>query len=283
MQLPPIETKIKLRTAMTRKMRIVFPLLINCNLAICRRRPKRYINNMPEYTKIGSGPVILYVPGLDGTGKLFARQIEPLSTNHTVITSQFRNEASFSYKDLENDLLEILNAEELEKATIVAESFGGTIALHFALDHQDRVDQLILVNTFPYFRKRKLLWLGRVLLPFAFVPFVRKARDVLARPVLLSELVDEKGIEVLFKYSWSHAYPTYRQRMKLIASHDVRKNLSEIQVPVTIIAAGRDKIVPSVKEAKLMAEKIPNAKVHILPDHGHACLLSGSFHLDSIL
>jgi pimeloyl-ACP methyl ester carboxylesterase len=238
---------------------------------------------MIDYKKTGNGPVMIYIPGLDGTGKLFGRQLETLSSNHTIITFQLRNEASFSYEDLVNDVLAILDAEKLDKAKFVAESFGGTIALHFALGHPDRLDQLILVNTFPYFRKRKLLWLGRVLLPFAFVPLVRKARDVLARPVLLSERVDEKGIEVLFKYSWSHAYPAYRQRMKLIAAHDVRKNLTNIQVPVTIIAAGRDKIVPSVKEAKFMADKLPNAKVHILPEHGHACLLSGSFHLKSVL
>jgi pimeloyl-ACP methyl ester carboxylesterase len=238
---------------------------------------------MIEYKKIGTGPVIIYIPGLDGTGQLFARQLETLSVNYTVITSQLRNDATFGYEDLENDVLEILNEEKLEKATLVAESFGGTVALHFALNHQDRIDQLILVNTFPYFRRRKLLWLSRALLPFAFVPIVRKGRDILARPVLLSERVDEKGIEVLIKYSWSHTYPAYRQRMKLIASHDVRKNLSEIQVPVTIIAAGRDKIVPSVKEAKLMADKMPNARVHVLPDHGHACLLSGSFHLHTVL
>jgi pimeloyl-ACP methyl ester carboxylesterase len=238
---------------------------------------------MIEYNRSGTGPFLIYIPGLDGTGRLFSRQLENLNSNFTVITFPLRNEASFTYEDLEDDILEILNREQIEKATIVGESFGGTIALHLALDHQERIEQLVLVNTFPYFRRRRLLWLGRVLLPFAFVPVVRKGRDFLTRPILLSELVDEKGIEVLFKYSWSHAYPAYKQRMKLIAKHDVRSKLPDIHVPVTIVAAGRDKIVPSVKEATFMADQIPNAKVHLLPDHGHACLLSGSFHLDTIL
>ncbi len=238
---------------------------------------------MIEYKRTGSGPFLICIPGLDGTGRLFSRQVESLSSNHTVITFALRNEASFTYSDLESDVLEILNQEQIEKATVIGESFGGTVALHFALDHQERIEQLVLVNTFPYFRRRKLLWLAKTLLPFAFVPVIRKSRDILTRPILLSELVDEKGIEVLFKYSWSHTYPAYRQRMKLISSHDVRARLSDIHVPVTIVAAGRDKIIPSVKEAKLMADQIPNARIHLLPNHGHACLLSGSFSLDSLL
>ncbi|HEY7160952.1 MAG TPA: alpha/beta hydrolase [Acidobacteriota bacterium] len=236
-----------------------------------------------KYNRIGEGPLVIYIPGLDGTGQLFVRQIEQLKSKFTVITFALRNQAPFTYSDLVSDVLSILDEEKIQKAIIVGESFGGTIALHFALEHQNRIDRLILVNTFPFFRKRLRLKLARLLLPFAFVPLVRKGRDILARPVLLSELVDDKGIEVLLKFSWTHNYETYVQRLKLIASVDVRSHLPEIKVPVTIVAAGRDKIVASMKEAKLMADRIPNAQIHPLPKHGHACLLSGSFSIASII
>ncbi len=236
-----------------------------------------------NYNRFGEGPVIIYVAGLDGTGQLFSRQIEQLKSEFTVITFPLRNEAPFTYSDLTNDIVSILDQEHVEKAIIVGESFGGTIALHFALEHQNRIERLILVNTFPFFRRGLLLKLAKLLLPFAFVPLVRKGRDILARPFLLSELVDDEGIEVLLKHSWTHTYETYVQRLKLIGSHDVRSRLSEIRVPVTIVAAGRDKIVSSIKEAKFMAGLIPDAKIHTLPKHGHACLLSGSFSIASII
>jgi pimeloyl-ACP methyl ester carboxylesterase len=236
-----------------------------------------------KYNRCGEGPFIVYIPGLDGTGKLFARQIEQLQSEFTVITFPLRNEAPFTYSDLTNDVIQILDQERIDKAIIVGESFGGTIALHFALQHQDRIERLILVNTFPFFRRRLRLKLARLLLPLAFVPLVRKVRDIFARPVLLSELVDEKGIEVLLKHSWTHTYETYVQRLSLIASLDLRLHLSEIKVPVTIVAAGRDKIIASSKEARFMADRIPNAQIHALPKHGHACLLSGSFSIASIL
>lgn len=236
-----------------------------------------------NYNRIGEGPFIIYVAGLDGTGQLFVRQIEQLKSEFSVITFPLRNEAPFTYSDLTDDIANILDQEGIEKAIIVGESFGGTIALHFALQHQHRIERLILVNSFPFFRRRLLLKLAKVLLPLAFVPTVRKARDILARPVLLSELVDDKGIEVLLKHSWTHNYETYVQRLNLISSLDVRPRLSEITVPVTIVAAGRDKIVSSIKEANFMRELIPNAQVLTLPKHGHACLLSGSFSLKTLL
>mgnify|MGYP003576371270 CR=1 FL=1 len=236
-----------------------------------------------KYNRFGEGPFIVYIPGLDGTGKLFARQVGQLQSEFTVITFPLRNEAPFTYSDLTNDVFQILDQEAIDKAIIVGESFGGTIALHFALQHQDRIERLILVNTFPFFRRRLRLKLARLLLPLAFVPLVRKVRDIFARPVLLSELVDEKGIEVLLKHSWTHTYETYVQRLSLIASLDLRSHLSEIKMPVTIVAAGRDKIIASTKEARFMADQIPNAEIHALPKHGHACLLSGSFSIASIL
>ncbi|MCI0445121.1 alpha/beta hydrolase [bacterium] len=236
-----------------------------------------------NYNRFGEGPVIIYVAGLDGTGQLFSRQIEQLKPEFTIITFPLRNEAPFTYSDLTGDVVNILDQERVEKAIIIGESFGGTIALHFALEHQDRIERLVLVNTFPFFRRRLLLKLAKMLLPLAFVPLVRKGRDIFARPVLLSELVDEKGIEVLLKHSWTHTYETYVQRLKLIGSLDVRSRLSEITIPVTIVAAGRDKIIASIKEAKFMEGLIPNARIHTLPKHGHACLLSGSFSIASIL
>jgi pimeloyl-ACP methyl ester carboxylesterase len=236
-----------------------------------------------KYNRIGEGPPIVYIPGLDGTGKLFVRQAEQLKSEFTVITFALRNEPHFTYSDLVSDVVSILDEEKIQKATIVGESFGGTIALHFALQHQDRIQRLILVNTFPFFRRRLRLKLARLLLPLAFVPLIRKGRDVLAPPFLLSELVDAKGIEVLLKHSWTHKYETYIQRLKLIASLDLRSRLSEITVPVTIVAAGRDKIVASMKEARYMAALIRNAQIHALPKHGHACLLSGSFSIASIM
>jgi pimeloyl-ACP methyl ester carboxylesterase len=236
-----------------------------------------------EYSKRGKGPLLIYVPGLDGTGQLFFRQIQTLSTHYSVITFPLRQSPPFDYSDLVQDVLKILDDEKADKATIVAESFGGTIALQFALDHANRIEHLVLVNTFPYFRRRALLRIGSILLPFAFTPLLQVGRRLFLKPLLLNEQVDKNAVDTLFEFSLTQSKEAYRQRMKLIRQFDVRKQLPAITAPVTFVASGKDKLVPSVREARFMSAKIPGSRIVILSKHGHSCLLSSTFSLESVL
>lgn len=236
-----------------------------------------------NYTKTGTGPLLIYVPGLDGTGELFFKQLTGLSDHYSVVTFPYRQEPPFDYEDLMQDILEIIDSEKRESATIVAESFGGTVGLHFALHHGNRIDRLVLVNTFPYFRRRFLLSLGTMLLPLAFNRLVQFGRKLFLKPLMLGEQVDPDAIETMFSFSLTHKPEAYRKRMQLIRDLDLRERLFEISVPVTIVAAENDKLVPSVQEAQLMSERMKDCKVILLPGHGHACLLSNHFQLNSIL
>ena len=236
-----------------------------------------------QYSKRGHGPLLIYIPGLDGTGELFFRQIPILSTHYSVVTFPLRQVPPFDYPDLVQDVIQILDQEKSEKAILVAESFGGTIALQFALTHSNRIEHLILVNTFPYYRRRTLLRIGSMLLPFAFTPLVRSGRRILLKPMLLNEQVDETAVNTMFEFSLTQSKETYRQRMKLIRQFDIRKQLSAIKAPVTFVAAAKDKLVPSVREAKFMSTQIPGSRIVVLSEHGHACLLSSTFSVESVL
>jgi pimeloyl-ACP methyl ester carboxylesterase len=46
-----------------------------------------------------------------------------------------------------------------------------------------------------------------------------------------------------------------------------------------LLASGRDKLVPSIREAHFMASRIPNARVHEFPEAGHALLLTPGISL----
>jgi len=227
--------------------------------------------------------VLVYIPGMEGTGNLFFRQLPVLEGEFRCVTIRLRNSAPFSYFDLVQDIVTTLDREGAHSATIVAESFGGSIALQFALQHQNRIEHLVLVNTFPYFRRRIRLRLGLLLLPFGFVNPGRWVREKTVARVMCSESVEQDAIDKLLECSFSHGYAATRQRMKLIKQIDVRNRLQEIQCPVTLVAAAKDKLLPSVKEARLMLQQMPNAKMVVLPDEGHTCLLSSKFSLLPIL
>jgi pimeloyl-ACP methyl ester carboxylesterase len=228
-------------------------------------------------------PLLLYLPGMEGTGKLFYRQEPELSRRYRVVSLPSRAVAPFQYEELVQDVLDAINQQGAEKAIIVAESFGGTVALQFALKHQERIDQLVLINTFPYFRRRLRLKLGRSLLPLTFHPFGNAIREFCYRRAMELEGISKEDVAKLFECSFSHGYEASRNRMRLLSEIDVRDRLSEITVPVMLVASARDKIVPSVSEAQFMAKRLQNARLIVLPEHGHTPLITTTFSLASLL
>jgi len=236
-----------------------------------------------QYFKSGSGPLLIYLPGMEGTGKLFYRQEPSLGRAYTVVSLPSRSVAPFDYEQLKDDVLSVLEMEHAEKATIVAESFGGTVALQFALFHQNRIERLVLINTFPYFRRRFRLFFGSLLLPLTFFKLGNTVREFFYQTAMGMEGISREDINRLQECSFSHGYQTSRQRMLLIKNFDVRKRLQEITVPVTIIASGRDKLIPSIREARFMASRLTDARIIQLPEHGHTPLVSRDFLLSSVL
>jgi pimeloyl-ACP methyl ester carboxylesterase len=236
-----------------------------------------------EYFRSGEGPLLIYLPGMEGSGKLFFHQEPQLSRRFTVACLPCRSTPSFTYNDLIQDVLEIYRRENVDTAVVVGESFGGTIALQFAMEHPDRVNHLFLANTFSYFRNRVDLALSLFLLPLGFWKPGRWVRNFFMIRMLTSENVDREAISKLLECSFAHGYQASRQRLKLIREHDVRNRLKTLRMPVTILAGEKDQLLPSVREGKFLAKEIPNARLIVLGDSGHACFLSRRFSLAEVL
>ena len=136
----------------------------------------------PHYQVEGSGPLLIHVAGLDGTGQLFFKQAPRLGRAHRVVTFRSREQGRFTYEDLTDDLAAIIRDQVEQRATIVGESFGGTVALSFALRYPLMVERLVVVNSFSRFRKRLTIKLGVKLasgVPYRMLWPVRRAASTL--------------------------------------------------------------------------------------------------------
>jgi pimeloyl-ACP methyl ester carboxylesterase len=168
-------------------------------------------------------------------------------------------------------------------ATIVAESFGGGVALVFALNYPQMVSRLVIVNSFPRYRERSKInlacRLSRVL-PFRVVWPFRKLSNFIG---LLVDRVPVEDRRRFFQTVSTIVEEGYRRRLQLIAELDIEERLPLISAPTLLVACRKDLLVRSIREARLMASALPNASVKIFEGSGHACLLGDSVKLADLI
>lgn len=237
----------------------------------------------PRLSMRGTGEPLVLVPGMDGTGELFYRQIPLLERSYRVATYALRDKAT-SMDLLVDDLSRIVDAITggSGPAVIVGESFGGALALSFALAQPDRVSALVVLNSFPYFSPRhrlKLAILALSVVPWGAMSFVRR----LTAFRLHSPHTHKTEIRRFIELTAAATQEGYRNRLKALTGYDVRERLGHIKRPTLFLAADRDHLVPSVQQARLMVDRVPGAVMKILEGHGHICLIAPDLDLSQIL
>lgn len=243
-------------------------------------RPADYDNRLQV---VGQGPPLIYVPGLDGTGALFYRQIPPLSRRFCVATYTLRDSAT-EIGTLIGDLARVIRgvAPGGEPAMLVAESFGGALAMSFALEHPDMVRGLVILNSFPFFRPQQRLRLamaGLHLMPWGAMRFVRRMTSFRIH----SRHTHRDDVHRFFELTAHTTKQGYLNRLRMLTAYDIRDRLPGLRVPLLLLAADEDHLIPSVAQARLMNALVPHATTIILRGHGHSCFLARSLDLESML
>jgi pimeloyl-ACP methyl ester carboxylesterase len=226
---------------------------------------------------------LIYVPGLDGTGELSFKHMPNLARDYRVVTYRLRETGRFTYEDLAADVAHIVRDRNEGRATILGESFGGTIAIEFALRYPEMVERLVLVNSFPWFRRRTLIRGGLLIastMPFGLTWLIRRGAATLG---LMVDGVGRADRQKFLEAIRTVEKPAYVRRLELIAGVDLRERLPEITAPTLFLAGDRDLLVPSITEARLMAARVPNSKLVILEGVGHAALLTDKVAVGAII
>jgi len=226
---------------------------------------------------------VVLVPGMNGTGELFYQQVPRLERSYRVATYSLREDAE-SLDRLAADLSHVVDvvAPIERRAIIVGESFGGTVALTFALSYPERVGALVILNSFPYFAPQVRLRLaiaGLAVLPWGAMPLVRH----LTAFRLHSPHTHRAEVKQFIALTAHATRDGYINRLKLLRRFDVRDRLHDIRQPALFLAAERDHLVPAVAQARYMANRVPSSVMRILKGHGHICLIAPDLDLAHIL
>lgn len=231
----------------------------------------------------GLKPRLLLVPGIDGTGQLFYRQIPGLERRFTVSTTSLRDDAA-SMEALVSDLDREVSrlAPEGGRVALVGESFGGALTLSYALAHPERVERLVILNSFAHFASPARLSLGYHLLRATPWPLMRMVRTLNAGR-MHSARTERDEIRRFHDLMRSTTREGYLSRLRILRHYDLRDRLPALAPPVLYLAADRDTLVPAVQQARLMSGLSPRASMRVLEGHGHSCLIAPDLDLAAII
>ena len=231
----------------------------------------------------GGEEAVVLVPGMDGTGRLFHRQVPLLAKSYRVATYALRD-ATTSMDVLVADLASVIDvaAPATRRAIVIGESFGGTLALSLALAVPDRVSALVILNSFPYFVPQRHLHLARnglKIMPWGAMGLLRR----LTAFRLHSRHTERDEIRRFLELTSHARREGYLNRLKLLTSYDVRHRLQDLRCSTLFLAAELDHLVPSLAQAQYMAARVPGAALRVLQRQGHTCLIAPDIDLEQIL
>lgn len=230
------------------------------------------LNNIKiKYQEFGTGQPLVYVPMLSGEGRTFYKQAVDLQEDFHTVYYNLRETSDMSYDLLTKDLLGLLDHLGFERPIIVGESFGGTIAMSFALKHPKRVSKLVISSSFARYPRPSWLKLGIFLMNFCPKTSIRWYLNGKWAKILKNCQADHQDAPP----SRGDTSPAkvFRARMRLISKFDVLSRLSEIECPVLFIGGKRDWLMNSGKECLLMSENTPNGQAHIINGAGHMSMI----------
>jgi pimeloyl-ACP methyl ester carboxylesterase len=228
-----------------------------------------------HYRVAGRGVPILLIHGGLVDSRMWDDQVASLSAGHCTIRYDQRGfgrskAPSAAYSPVE-DVRAVLDKVGVSKAVVIGLSYGGQVAVDFALEHPERV--LALVTAGATVRGQQLQQVGD-------------------RPAIYEALKKRGTAEAVRLWLDDPAFvtardlPAVQERMRKMLTDNVKgwgtprpellrwptrvptDHLGEIAVPTLVLRGGQEN--PNiVAAADLLAEKIPRATLRIIPAAGH--------------
>jgi 3-oxoadipate enol-lactonase len=228
------------------------------------------------YESCGSGRALLLIMGL-GYGRWgWNPVLEPLAERFRVLTFDNRGYGEsdvppgpYTAAQLAGDALAVLDAAGVERAHVVGASLGGAVAQELALRHRERVDRLVLVatmsgasNMHPIPPQTLQLMAEAPALDPAVARrrYVENALEPDVDPALVDRLVAIRAAKPPDPAGWAAQAGIWN-------GFDVWDELPRIDAP-TLVVQGEGDVVVDPRNAALVADRIPGARLCLLPG-GH--------------
>lgn len=170
------------------------------------------------------------------------------------------------------DIVVILDAVGVEKATLLSVSEGGPIAIMFAATYPNRTAQIILYGTMPKFvRSFDYPW---ALSRSQYDRWLKTITENWGSPVSLQSFAPSRCEDQDFKDWWAKllrqsATPgSVKSVLEVLRDVDVREVLPHVHVPALVIHRTGDRVVP-VAGGRFLDQHLPNSQFIELNGQDH--------------
>lgn len=245
------------------------------------------------YEETGEGEPLLAVMGLSADTLAWALQVQDWSKAHRLVIFDNRDvgqssyaEAPYEVEDMAADALGLADQLDLDAFHLVGLSLGGAISQRIALDHPDRVRTLQLVVTYGGAGNAALArasTLGAIARKSSRAEFV----DLLMFMTMSEAFFENQGmVDFLRTAMLGNPHPqemeAFVRQLEAGSRHEVRERLGELSMPVHVIGAEEDIMVP-VWKSREIHELVEGSRYTVVEDCGHAVNIEKPHELNPLV
>ena len=239
-----------------------------------------------HYVAAGSGHPVVMLHGFPETWYSWRKQVPDVAAHFRAIAVDLkgcgesgRPDSDYSVPALRDELLELFEAMELERPSVIGHDWGGVIGFDIARTHPDRIDRLVVLNA-PLHRMDPLRSWYVYLFQVPALPelvFSRVGDTLIERSVLNATRVKnaftpediriyQEALQRPGGYSAALAY--YRALKREALPQNRRRYYMTIPTPTLVIWGEEDPVLPVSLTAD-MHRMIPDLRLEFVPDAGH--------------
>jgi pimeloyl-[acyl-carrier protein] methyl ester esterase len=206
---------------------------------------------------------LVLLPGMDGTGELFADFVTALPDTFETTTIKYPSDNCLGYSDLTSFVESTV--QSAEPFVLLAESFSTPVAIHYASRKPPGLKGLVICAGFASsplrgWRRSMAILLTPALFSFSLPRFALKFWLVGRNPPLALLGSVQRAVSSVKRR-------VLATRMRSILACDARQELGQIDVPILYIQATHDRLVPALCFEEILQARPQASLIRISAPH----------------
>lgn len=243
------------------------------------------LNGMETYiVEMGKGECIIFLNGIAVTSYTWRGVIKALKSKYHIFAMDFKgfgnsakNGGEYSVEIYTMQIKYLIEHYKIPKATLVASSLGGRIAINYTLKYPEKINKLILIDSAGFQKNKKIL--SYLVNLFRYKLFRKVFEKSLTRFIVRvfikwalenEKIIDKELVDTYFNpLKEKGGMEALSSLIESLSYSDLNyEAIKSINVPTLIIWGDKDKWFPR-SDAYRFHKDIKNSKLIILKHCGH--------------